>query len=202
MEKKNTWLIIILSFLVVILGGYVFFDNYKDRLLINENDELNNEDTNIDGNIKNNYSIFANNLKENVSNFGNKNYLFVSNSVIDDGYEVYMDNNGDLFIKYFDDSLSVKFGNYKISSNVLSFNVVGVGNGGGNNLYFINENGTVGSADIEFGVMNDGKITVNKDLGYKNIVNIVSGTFDDGYTGVHGPLFIDINGNIFSPNLK
>ena len=67
-------------------------------------------------------------------------------------------------------------------------------------LYFINEDGTVGKADTEYR-MND-NISVIKDIGYKNIVSIISGTFGDEFTGYHGPIFIDINGKIYSEAFK
>ena len=69
-------------------------------------------------------------------------------------------------------------------------------------LYFINEDGTVGSADVEYGIINDNNITIKKDIGYKDIVSIVSGIFGDGYSGIHAPIFIDINGNVFTDNFE
>ena len=67
-------------------------------------------------------------------------------------------------------------------------------------LYFINEDGTVGKADAEYRMNNE--ISVIKDIGYKNIVSIISGTFGDEFTGYHGPIFIDINGRIYSEAFK
>ena len=106
MEKKNVWLIIVvivLSLLVVILGGYVLFDSVLsdkdgDNILITEDGEFVNENT------ENSYSIFANNLKNKISGYdiNNNNALYVKSDIISDGYEVYVDNNSDLFIKYYD----------------------------------------------------------------------------------------------------
>ena len=103
-------------------------------------------------------------------------------------------------MKYNDVTLNNKYGEYKIADNVLSFYVINTGQDIGNNVYFINQDGTVGSADTEYGI--NSTITINNNLGYKNIVAVVSGSFNYDPTGARGPIFIDINGNIFSENLK
>lgn len=215
MEHKNKGLIIVvvvLSLLVAGLGGFIIYDkvlankstgNIDNKVLTDKPIEKNNnqdKETTSD----NKYELFAKNLKSQFSKYDSNNhsYLHVKSDVVKDGYEVYLNENQTLFIKYFNNELNAKYNEYKIADNVLSFYVVAAGQGGGNMLYFINEDGTVGSADTEYGIGNSNQITIKKDIGYKNIVSIISGTFGDEFSGVSGPIFIDINGNIFSENLK
>ena len=180
-----------------------------DKVLTNEpikstdnNEVTNNQEPEINSN--NSYELFAKNLKSQFSKYddNNKNSICVNVNEIGEGYEVYLTKEQTLYVKYYNKELNDKYGEYKIADNVLSFNVVPTGQGGGNMLFFINEDGTVGSADTEYGIGTNNQITVRKDLGYKNIVSVISGVFGNEFTGVRGPIFIDINGNIFSTNLK
>lgn len=206
MEKKNNGLIIIiiiLSLLVISLGGFIIYD----KISTNKSDEntSNSEKVNVqDKKTNNDYKLFANNLKSKFSKYdnNNKNYLYVNNGIVKDGYEVYLNEKQTLFVKYFNEEFNSKYGEYKIADNVLSFYVIAIGQGGGNMLYFINEDGTVGSANIEYEIGNNNQIEIKKDLGYKNIVSIVNGVFGDEISGTHSPIFIDINGNVFSDNFR
>ncbi len=197
-EKKNTWSvvsIIILSLLVVGLGGFIVYDNYfRDKDVANNNTK---------GTTNNSYKTFAKNLKSQFSKYdsNNKNYQYINNHFVEDGYEVYLNKNGNLYVRYFNENLNSKYGTYKIAEDVLSFYAINVGQDVGNMIFFINEDGTVGSADTEFGIDTDNKITITRDLGHENIVSITNDTFGDGNTGVYRHIFIDINGNIFSENL-
>ena len=172
------------------------------------NKEICEKDNNIDTKndiTTNNYQIFAKKLKEQISSkysSNNMEYIFVKDSIIENGYNVYLTENGSLFIKYNNDELNEKFGEYKIADQVLSFYVIREGQDIGNNLYFINNDGTVGSADIEYGVLNNGTISIENDLGYKNIVSVVNGGFGLEHSGGAGAIFIDINGNIYNQNLR
>ena len=65
-------------------------------------------------------------------------------------------------------------------------------------LYYINEDGTVSSADTEYSVVNNEEITIKNNIGnYKNIGWYIW----NEYTGISATLFIDINGNVYSENL-
>lgn len=209
MEQKNTGLIIcivILSLLVVGLGGFIIYDKVLNNKNIeknqNNNEVVNNQ--NQENSSNNSYELFSKKLKSQFSKYddNNLNYMHVNSDIVEDGYEVYLTKNQSLFVRYFNSRLNAKLGEYKIADNVLSFNVVAAGQGGGNTLFFINEDGTVGSADTEYGIETNNQITIKKDIGHKNIISIISGTFGDEYTGFEGPIFIDINGNILSDNLK
>ena len=202
MKEKNTRLIIlsiILFLLVIGLSGYIVCEKFLFDKNIENNEEINDITKN-----NNNYQIFAENLKKQLSKYdsNNKSYQLIDSGVVKDGYEVYLDYQGNLFIKYFDKLLNDKYGEYKIADNVLNFYIINVGQEKGYILYFINEDGTVGSADVEYGIINDNNITIKKDIGYKDIVSIVSGIFGDGYSGIHAPIFIDINGNVFTDNFE
>ena len=84
----------------------------------------------------------------------------------------------------------------KIASNVISFTVAQAGPGAYQNIYFINENGTIGVSepyDLFNGIKN--KLPITTQLSnYKNIVSIVQGSFDD-VGSTQDPYAIDINGN-------
>lgn len=153
--------------------------------------------------IANNYQIFSQTMKKNISKYSTNDMAnqFVDSSVVKDGYSVYMDGSGSLYIKFNNNDYISKFGNYKIADNILNFYVFEIGQDRMNTVFFINEDGTVGSADVDFGV-NNGSITVKKDLGYKNIVSVVSGAFGMDYSGAKDAIFIDINGNMFSKNFE
>jgi len=193
---KNV-VITVLAVLVLAMGGYLVYDKIidkDDKIEGNKLEENNNKQT------ENDYQSFTENLKKQTSNLksGDHVYQYIENDIIPDGYAVYLDENRSLYVKYYNEDFNNKFGQYKISDNILSFYVINVGQDEGNMLYFINEDGTVGSADTEYGVSNgDQLITVKNDIGYKNIVSIVNGIFGSNESGVHGPIFIDINGNIF-----
>lgn len=85
----------------------------------------------------------------------------------------------------------------------MSFYAIDYGQDFANALCFIKDDGTVGSAQTEYGAVGpSGKIEIDNDLGYRNIVTIINGIFGGGEGGGHGPIFIDINGKIFSEFLK
>ena len=191
MEKKykiNLFIMVVLLVIFASISTYLIYDKYNIR------DEQNQPE--------NNYNIFAQNLKKELSKYDNNNYNYqrVTNEIVPDGYEISINEKGALYVRYFNKELNDKYGKYKIADNVLSFYVINDGQNFGNMLYFINEDGTVGKASAEYR-MND-NISVIKNIGYKNIVSIISGTFGDEFTGYEGPIFIDINGRIYSEAFK
>lgn len=208
-KNKNTGLVVIIVILllaVIGLGGYIVYD----KVLKNSSNETENNDNKPSDNLKdtdqngqttknNNYQLFASNLKNEFSKYDEKNrpYLNVISTIGNGNFIIYLTENRELYIKYYNKD---KKAEHKIADNVLSFNAVTVGKGGGKMLYFINEDGTVGSADIEFGL--EKEITVKKDLGYKNIVSIVGGIFGDEENVINDVVFIDIDGNIYSDSIK
>ena len=195
--KKNI-LIVVLIFLLLVVSGILVFG-----LIGNEEDVLDNN--NYDGIIYNNYDLFVDNFDENYTKFDSNNYIsqFIASENIEGGYNVRIDLNKKLYIKYIDEDIARKFGEYLIAENVLYFNVISTGHDLVNTLYFINEDGTVGSAEIERGILaGSAKIDVINDLGYRDIVAVIGGSFGDGLTSMTGAIFVDINGKFYSNNLR
>lgn len=214
MSTGITILIAILLVCVLGMGSFIAYDkivvnnNTKNTTENNNKKEENgvsNKDYNSEKNINNSYELFAENLKSQLSKIYNESNDGEISSW-SDKYSIKIDKNRSLYITYHDSKLNKKFNNYKIADNILNYYVVQTGQGGGKTLYFINENGTVGSADIEYGVIystDDVKqIPIKKDIGYKNIVAVIEAGFGVSVSGIAGPIFIDINGNVFSTNLK
>ena len=87
----------------------------------------------------------------------------------------------------------------EVATNVVGFNVVNVGNGGYSNLYFIKDDGTVGTTSIEeVEYLNNGKVKTREIEKLKNIVSIIPGmSAESGYPGACYAYAIDINGNMF-----
>lgn len=191
MEKKykiNLFIMVVFLVIFASISTYLIYEKYY----------INNKENQSE----NNYNIFAQSLKKELSKYDNNNYNYqrVTNEIVPDGYEISINEKGTLYVRYFNKELNDKYGKYKLADNVLSFYLINDGQNFGNMLYFINEDGTVGKASAEYR-MND-NISVIKDIGYKNIVSIISGTFGDEFTGYHGPIFIDINGKIYSEAFK
>lgn len=142
------------------------------------------------------------NLKNEISNLESVINEYVINDIVVEGYDIRLEKDGNLYVEYMENNLNEMYGKYKISDNVLSCYVINTGQDVGNTLYFIKDDGTVGSANTEYGLVDDYKeITVTNDLGYKNIVTILPAVFSNEYTGARGPIFVDISGNIFSDDL-
>ena len=107
---------------------------------------------------------------------------------------VYLSSNGDLV---------VQTGNTKkvAEKNVLSFYIIGSGNGGFSYIYAIKEDSTVTNINI---IGTDGNILSNFEVkqnisNLKNIVQVVQGAYSDGGGALY-PIFIDIDGNAITPN--
>lgn len=209
--KKNVLIFILGAIVFFGLGMgsyYLFFDKEDSEEItknVEENQNMDEEDNTIsEQNTDNSYSIFADGLKnamksnENDNNYNN--YMYASNIDVcsNDGYEVFLQSDGSLYIKYIDESLNSKFGNYKLASDVLSFYLINVGQDLYKSLYFIKSDGTVSQALVNNTSSNE--ISVVNNVGnYKNIVSIISGSFGKE-SSVFAPIFIDINGNMYSEN--
>ena len=188
MEKNSSKglliLTIILSLLVVGLSSYLIYD----KMIAKDDNEV------VDNNYKDNdklYSEYLLNLKNNLE----KNYTerdsetkINSNFVNGDAYTVTINKNGVL-------SLSTRKDDYEISNNVLEMFLVDVGNSGDKTLYFIKDDGTLNSFCVDC-VLNEGVKVIQSE--YKNIVNVVNSAFGITYSGAYGPIFIDIEGNVFT----
>ena len=148
------------------------------------------------------YKIFADNLKKEVSKYGDT--ANIQGAVADDiGYEVRLKSNGDLSLRLWDEELNRKYGTESLAKNVIAFSIIDVGQDSDwHCIYFINADGTVGYASMD-SVIYEGKGEIkieNKIAGLKNIVAILSGGVDLNTSGALTPLFVDIDGNLFTEN--
>ena len=203
MDKFKSIYIILVTLLFDVLATYVVCDKFlmkkddsktlqtqsQDSLLPKEGTKQEVEKVEISADEK--YQMFLDNLKEEVAGFDDYNYGedFICNGMLEiPCYHVYLYKNGELYVD-----------THKISDHVLSYRVAFSGQGGSQNLYFIKEDGKVGSASYEINLANGSdEVTIVEDLGYKNIVNIIGGVFgQENTSGSHDPRFIDIEGHVF-----
>ncbi len=142
------------------------------------------------------YSEYSNKVKSQRSSMSDQGVSIMSgveNSLVGD-YIVRLSKDGLLSIEYSNES-SVR----NISDNVLSYYLINTGQDIGKTLFFIKEDGTVSRASIEYGYSALSDIEIENNLnGLKDIVTILEGSYSDGLSGSHGPIFIDINGNMYS----
>ena len=133
---------------------------------------------------------FAENLKKERETFDEYYYSmmrFLNPMLKNPSYDILLKRNGELY-----------YNDQKLVNQVLSYSVIPTGNVGYQMLYFIFENGKVGCANIEESSSLGTDITITMDLGYSDIVNIVGGVMgSENAPGTHGPIFIDIHGNMF-----
>ena len=187
-EKKiSAGVIVLIISLIVLLVGCIGFISY-DKFLNGNNNSFQVEKL---------YSNFSNNLKLKMNEKYDDykyNVSIINSKIISQWYEVRLDKNGTLYIKYEKEN-----SNKKIAEQVLSFYLINSGQDEIKTLFFIKYDGTVSSAEIE--VENSNSIKIENNIyNLKNIVSIVEGTFGNEFSGVNGPIFIDIEGNIYSYN--
>ena len=187
-EKKiSAGVIVLIISLIVLLVGCIGFISY-DKFLNGNNNSFQVEKL---------YSNFSNNLKLKMNEKYDDykyNVSTINSKIISQWYEVRLDKNGTLYIKYEKEN-----SNKKIAEQVLSFYLINSGQDERKTLFFIKHDGTVSSAEIE--VENSNSIKIENNIyNLKNIVSIVEGTFGNEFSGVNGPIFIDIEGNIYSYN--
>lgn len=206
MEKNaNKGLIILSTILTIILIISVGYIGY----LKNDKETCENDNSLINVDKSNRYAVYAENLKKSINNYNKEYYSQIHHETpaIETGYDVYLNNNNDLYIKYYDiDKLELdkKYENYHLASNVLSYFLVETGNGGLYTLYFTTEDGHVGSVDIESALKNNGgtgQLVVKENIGgLKDIVNIISIVQNVNASSSYDVVFIDINGNFYKNN--
>lgn len=184
-KKKGSYLslIIILFAMVCFLTDYIIIDR------------------NLSGNsvsdVVNSYEKYVKNMiSERQSKFEDR-VLYrstVDSDIINERYMIELTKDGELSVEYFN--------NYEskvIATGVLNYYLINVGQESGKVLYFINEDGTVGKvSNIEYNHTSIDDISVEQKINnLTNIVTIVDGSFSEGLSGHRGPIFIDINGNIY-----
>lgn len=142
------------------------------------------------------YSEYSNKVKSQRTLMSDQGVSIISgveNSLVGD-YIVRLSKDGLLSIEYSNES-DVR----NISDNVLSYYLINTGQDIGKTLFFIKEDGTVSKASIEYGYSALSDIEIEDNVnGLKDIVTILEGSYSEGLSGSHGPIFIDINGNMYS----
>lgn len=216
-EKKTikcsyACLVIILCATVAFLTDYIIIDRKtrkcdcpKCEITNNEvisgdiENKDNTDDTQVIEDGSNKYNEFADKIISERKTFFEGESLYRTtvdgNNMIDvKYYNVELNPEGELKVIYYsnDNSSDSKF----IANDVLNYYIIYYGNGGYKGLYFIYKDGSVGFANIEQAYMNKENITIKNIENVKNIVTIVQGSFSDGMSGYHAPIYIDIDGNM------
>ena len=205
--KKNIF-IIILSFLVVGLGGFITYDNFfKPSTKCNSNEtktttttkDSKKADSKTVETADERYKAYLSNLSKSIektyiNETPNEDYSVstintsrIEKSELGVSYILSIDNKLELKIS----SQEVGLNDYKIADNVVSYYVIHTGNGGFSTLYYITTTGKVYSANVENAIYNKTSIETKEIDNVKNIVEIKEGSSTSGF-----PLFIDIDGNI------
>ena len=220
MENKNKKYIVLVAILMILvlgLGGFIVYDKVlkDDKTTNNENsnsENSNNENTNV-SETSNPFELFRNNLiQERNEKFDESKDRSLSYSLNEKTamgnyfYELSLNKDGDLIVNFSQSDLIDRYGNSVVlAHNVLLFNSVNVGNGGMKVLYFVKEDGTVSSINLEQQLEVKGDFNVTDNVGnFKDIINIISSSIDLNNAEISDstvqPFFIDINGKIFTLN--
>lgn len=197
-------LVVALFATVAVLTDYIIIERksrtcYCPDCEVANNEVISEKTLDSEKNVNNVYDIFSKNIVLNRQTvFNDYSYyktIYEKNSNIN-GYTVELSKSGELKVIYhLDDSSSdIRV----IANNILSYYVIYYGNGGFRSLYFIYEDGTVGKASIESDFVNGNSIEVETIENLNNIVTIQQGVFSDEMgTGGYGPIFVDIDGNLY-----
>ena len=220
MENKNKKYIVLVAILMILvlgLGGFIVYDKVlkEDKTTNNENsnsENSNNENINV-SETSNPFELFRNNLiQERNEKFDESKDRSLSYSLNEKTamgnyfYELSLNKDGDLIVNFSQSDLIDRYGNSVVlAHNVLLFNSVNVGNGGMKVLYFVKEDGTVSSINLEQQLEVKGDFNVTDNVGnFKDIINIIPSSIDLNNAEISDstvqPFFIDINGKIFTLN--
>lgn len=220
MENKNKKYIVLVAILMILvlgLGSFIVYDKVlkEDKTTNNENsnsENSNNENTNV-SETSNPFELFRNNLiQERNEKFDESKDRSLSYSLNEKTamgnyfYELSLNKDGDLIVNFSQSDLIDRYGNSVVlAHNVLLFNSVNVGNGGMKVLYFVKEDGTVSSINLEQQLEVKGDFNVTDNVGnFKDIINIIPSSIDLNNAEISDstvqPFFIDINGKIFTLN--
>ena len=220
MENKNKKYIVLVAILMILvlgLGSFIVYDKVlkEDKTTNNENsnsENSNNENINV-SETSNPFELFRNNLiQERNEKFDESKDRSLSYSLNEKTamgnyfYELSLNKDGDLIVNFSQSDLIDRYGNSVVlAHNVLLFNSVNVGNGGMKVLYFVKEDGTVSSINLEQQLEVKGDFNVTDNVGnFKDIINIIPSSIDLNNAEISDstvqPFFIDINGKIFTLN--
>lgn len=207
-QKKNSGLIVLFILLILCvigLAGYIVYDKSSIGSGNIESKSTTTTTTIVKGNeisevsVEQRYANYLENLKNELQKeFTDKDSeisLSSDSMYIDNGYNFIINKNLNLYMSISDSKYKDKYNNYKIDSNVLSMFVIYTGNGGFKTLYYITSEGKVKSMCID--CIQSGEPQVKEEK-YNNIVNIIQGDYDISTSVASSPIFVDINGNIFT----
>lgn len=201
--KKNIFLVV-LAFLVVGLIGFITYDNFFKP---SEKCSTKKETKKIETNEKTadeRYKEYLDNLAKSIEKtYVNKhpneeystsisNSTRVENQELGKSYSISINNKLELTTTAEITGLN----NGIIANNVVSYYIVHTGNGGFNSLYYITTEGKVYSANIEIALYNNTSLDIKEMDSVKNIVEVKNGNSTAGF-----PIYVDIDGNIFTPNV-
>ena len=214
-KKKNKGLIITIIILVILLLGlasYIAYDKlYQTKEETNQpvetTEEIKEEEPKESTtSTSNSFSLFAQAVKENRAKQKEKDTkegitseitdYFIANHGEDFSYGITLDYDGTLSVVYSNE----KFQKYDatIDTNVLFYERVSVGNGGFCSLYYVKEDGKVYEIGIEYDIYEGTTPKSELVKGYQDIIMINEEAVGDSRGGGgHGPVFTDINGNIY-----
>ena len=200
MGKIGNVYMVLVTFIAGVLITYIVCDKFlmkKEEVSVTpppSETQITKPDDNVEVNktesVKNSYQLYAENMKKERAKFddyNNSTMRFYNPMIEIPSYDVSLKSNGDLYFK-----------GQKIVDRVLNYFVIAEGNGGFQTLYFIYEDGKVGSANVEENLLNHVELVITSDLGYSDIVTILGGTFGkENSPGTMGPIFVDIQGHMF-----
>ena len=159
--------------------------------------------------VINDYSLFVKKMKEERGKLFNSKTLNVN---FGESARTYADNK-DYYIDLVSDgtlNLGINGKNTEVANNVLLYRIVYLGNGAFKSLFYITEDGSVYTANVEEVVYSQAKLKSTKQKSAKEIVAIIPGGSGEVYKDEKGrtqsgpgaahPFFVDINGNIYSYN--
>lgn len=161
-------LTIILAILVVVLAfGLVYLIRSPKDVEENKiSQEFAETQEKMEGSANEKYKKFADNLKNEVSKFNNEaNFQKISGEKTK-SHSVKLSNNGNISVHFDDEEIEQRYGTDSLVEKVIAFNIVEEGNDGLHTLYFINEDGTVGTTNIEVAVEMNEDLKIERKIEY------------------------------------
>ena len=194
--KNKLFVLITFYLFVILLGCYLIYTKteVKQSPIVSKNisSSKNSQEKNDGFGVS--YTIYSKRIKEKILTWKNDIYSLYESSKIDFSYEIYLNNKLELVLKINNDELDSN--DYKIADDVIAFQVISETNV--EKVYFINDNGTVGSLDLlNVFLSNDFNLKViNPIVNLQEIVSIVPIENTSEFSNYVA--FIDIRGNMYA----
>ena len=209
-KKKGTGLVIFLVLVILAMGGFITYDKVlKDKYFSKDSDESKEVENNKEDNkTKDNnntkektademYEEYLENFKKSYGTKINEERTMIvfgkmALSEANYSYEITKDKELYIDIDY--------TGKFKIDSNVINMFLIDVGQSGMAALYYIKNDGNLYkfiADDFEDKEVAEWNSIKGKKVNLKNIVS-VNQTIFGKESSARGPIFIDIEGNIYT----